>query len=82
MGAHQAAQFRQATNFIADTRRRILGTDKAGIDQVCPLNGDCISRYAGKINHLVREGFLLEADAGLLKTRAAESEVGKPCNCD
>jgi len=45
-------------------------------------HGGYVSRYAREINRLIAEGFLLEADAEFLKTRAAESDVGKPRTCN
>lgn len=44
-------------------------------------HGQYVSRYAREINRLARDGFLLEADAEFLMTRAAESDVGKPRTC-
>lgn len=46
-----------------------------------PSHGDYVDRFIGQVNDLVRQGFLLKADADLLKERAAESKVGKPGSC-
>lgn len=44
-------------------------------------HGEYVNRFTRQANDLVRQGFLLEADAGRLKERAAESAVGKPGTC-
>ncbi|MBS3824119.1 MAG: hypothetical protein KGY53_09480 [Wenzhouxiangellaceae bacterium] len=45
-------------------------------------HGDYVSRFTRQAKRLVAEGFLLAADAEFLKTRAAESDVGKPRTCN
>jgi len=44
-------------------------------------HGEYVSRFARQANRLVGQGFLLPADAEAMKTRAAESEIGKPGHC-
>lgn len=44
-------------------------------------HGDYVNQFTRQANDLVRQGFLLDADAEALKERAAESEVGKPGTC-
>lgn len=44
-------------------------------------HGEYVSRFARQANRLVGQGFLLPADAEVMKTRAAESGIGKPGHC-
>lgn len=55
----------------------------SGTDDPRFLNhGDYVDRFIGQVNELVGQGFLLDADAEVLKERAAESGVGKPGSCE
>lgn len=47
-----------------------------------PSHGDYVRRFAHQANLLVNQGYLLPADAEAMKERAAESDIGKPGNCD
>jgi len=46
-----------------------------------PSHGDYVSRVVQQANSLLRNGYLLDADAEALKAQAAESEVGFPKGC-
>ncbi|MFQ5720360.1 MAG: alpha/beta hydrolase domain-containing protein [Acidobacteriota bacterium] len=46
-----------------------------------PNHGSYVSRSVKQVNALRKAGFLLDADADVLKEQAAESNVGQPGSC-
>lgn len=47
-----------------------------------PNHGDYVNEHIRQVNLLVNQGYLLPDDAEAMKERAAESDIGKPGNCD
>jgi len=85
------AQYIATVPFLDPPRERFPGMLGLRIDLACvPLpngtprfrnHGDYVSRFARQTNRLVAERMLLETDAEVLKTRAAESDIGMPRSC-